>query len=64
MTQPEFDVVTDFSVQLPLDVISELLGIPEEYRATIHEMSNRVASRENMDDPERGGRGRAARTSS
>ena len=25
---PEFDVVTDFSVQLPLDVISELLGIP------------------------------------
>ena len=50
--EPEFDVVTDFSVQLPLDVISELLGIPEEYRATIHEMSNRVASRENMDDPE------------
>src|SRR5262249_53314772 len=26
--------------------------IPEEYRSTIHEMSNRVASRENMDDPE------------
>jgi cytochrome P450 len=47
----EFDVVTDFSVQLPLDVISELLGIPAEYRATIHELSNRVASRENMDDP-------------
>jgi cytochrome P450 len=49
---PEFDVVTDFSVQLPLDVISELLGIPEEYRATIHEMSNRVVSRENLDDPQ------------
>ncbi len=48
---PEFDVVTDFSVRLPLDVISELLGIPEEYRATIHELSNKVASRENLDDP-------------
>ena len=48
---PEFDVVTDFSVRLPLDVISELLGIPEEYRAAIHELSNKVASRENLDDP-------------
>jgi cytochrome P450 len=48
----EFDVVTDFSVQLPLAVISELLGIPEEYRAAVHDLSNRVLSRENLDDPE------------
>src|SRR5262249_44973022 len=47
----EFDVVTDFSVQLPLAVISELLGIPEEYRAAVHDLSNRVLSRENLDDP-------------
>ena len=47
----ELDIVTDFSVRLPLDVISELLAIPEELRAQIHELSNRVASRENLDDP-------------
>jgi cytochrome P450 len=47
----EFDVVADFSVRLPLDVISELLGIPEELRPEIHVLSNRLASRENMDDP-------------
>jgi cytochrome P450 len=41
----EFDVVTDFSVQLPLDVISELIGIPEELRATVHELSDQVLSR-------------------
>ncbi|HZP30265.1 MAG TPA: cytochrome P450 [Acidimicrobiia bacterium] len=47
----EFDAVADFSVQLPLSVISELLGIPEEYRAAIHDLSNQVLSRENLDDP-------------
>jgi cytochrome P450 len=41
----EFDAVRDFSVQLPLDVISELLGIPEEYRATINECSDRLLAR-------------------
>ena len=48
----ELDIVADFSVRLPLDVISELLAIPEELRASIHTLSNRVASRENLDDPE------------
>ena len=47
----EFDIVTDFSVQLPLSVISELLGIPEEYRGAVHRLSNQVLSRENLDDP-------------
>jgi len=41
----EFDVVTDFSVQLPLDVISELIGIPEDLRATVHDLSDRVLTR-------------------
>ncbi|MDT3438184.1 MULTISPECIES: cytochrome P450 [unclassified Pseudofrankia] len=41
----EFDAVRDFSVQLPLDVISELLGIPEEYRQTINECSDRMLAR-------------------
>jgi cytochrome P450 len=41
----EFDAVTDFSVQLPLDVISELVGIPEELRATVHELSDKVLAR-------------------
>jgi len=47
----EFDVVRDFSVLLPLDVISELLGIPEEYRQTINECSDRMLARgEGVDD--------------
>ncbi|OHV36087.1 MULTISPECIES: cytochrome P450 [Pseudofrankia] len=41
----EFDAVRDFSVQLPLDVISELLGIPQEYRQTINECSDRILAR-------------------
>jgi cytochrome P450 len=41
----EFDAVTDLSVQLPLDVISELVGIPEELRATVHELSDKVLAR-------------------
>ncbi|ONH24006.1 cytochrome P450 [Pseudofrankia asymbiotica] len=47
----EFDAVRDFSVQLPLDVISELLGIPEEYRQTINECSDRMLARgDGVDD--------------
>lgn len=36
----EFDFVKEFSVLLPLAVISELLGIPEELRDEIHHLSN------------------------
>jgi cytochrome P450 len=36
----EFDFVKEFSVSLPLSVISELLGIPEELREEIHHLSN------------------------
>ena len=41
-----FDVVEDFSYRLPLDVISELIGIPESYRMQIHRLSDRIAVRE------------------
>jgi cytochrome P450 len=41
----EFDFVSEFTVQLPLEVISELLGIPEELRAEIHHLSNAIAYR-------------------
>jgi cytochrome P450 len=44
--KPEFDFVKEFSVVLPLDVISTLLDIPEEYRASYHEHVNQTLSRE------------------
>jgi cytochrome P450 len=47
----EFNFVNEFSVRLPLDVISELLGIPEEYRAEIHHLSNQTVLRGEDADP-------------
>jgi cytochrome P450 len=41
----EFDFVSEFAVPLPLGVISELLGIPEELREEIHHLSNAVVDR-------------------
>jgi cytochrome P450 len=41
-----FDIVQEFSLQLPLDVIGELLGIPTELRAVIHDLSVRAGSRQ------------------
>ena len=47
----ECDAVEDFSVRLPLSVISELIGIPEEFRAPIHKFTNiLMARREDMDN--------------
>ncbi|SEF57070.1 Cytochrome P450 [Thermomonospora echinospora] len=40
-----FDLVQDFSFRLPLDVISELIGIPVAQREPIHELSDRIAAR-------------------
>lgn len=48
----EFDFVSTFTVQLPLGVISELLGIPEELRAEIHHLSNIVVTRGPDLDPQ------------
>jgi cytochrome P450 len=41
-----FDLVEDFSFRLPLDVISELIGIPVEHRGTVHELSEQLAHRD------------------
>lgn len=46
----EFNFVSDFTVTLPLDVISELLGIPEGLRAEIHDLSNAALARSNGAD--------------
>lgn len=48
----EFDFVKDFAVQLPLTVISELIGIPEEYRADIHHFANMTLLRGEVDPME------------
>ncbi len=45
----EFDFVKDFAVQLPLNVISELIGIPEEVRGDIHHFANLLLSRGDVD---------------
>jgi len=41
-----FDVVGDFAYKLPLDVIGELLGIPQSYREQIHELSEHIKNRD------------------
>jgi cytochrome P450 len=51
----EFDFVGAFTVPLPLSVISELLGIPEELRAEIHQLSNVSISRGADRDMNEGG---------
>jgi cytochrome P450 len=39
------DIVEDFSIKLPLDVIGELLDIPEELRPEVHRLSDLVVAR-------------------
>lgn len=41
-----FDIVQEFSLRLPLDVIGELLGIPPEFREPIHDLSNQTVIRD------------------
>jgi cytochrome P450 len=45
----EFDFVKDFAVQLPLNVISELIGIPEEVRGDLHRFANMLLARGEVD---------------
>jgi cytochrome P450 len=45
-----FDLVQDFSIRLPLDVISELIGIPPAQREPIHELSDRIVTRTEKGD--------------
>jgi cytochrome P450 len=41
-----FDLVEDFSIQMPLRVASELFQIPEESRQSVHLLSDRVVARD------------------
>lgn len=41
-----FDVVEQFSIQLPLTVIGELLGIPESLRQEVHHLADRLFTRD------------------
>jgi cytochrome P450 len=42
----EFDFVQEFALQVPLQVISELIGIPEEFRQEIHRLTSKLLYRE------------------
>lgn len=44
-----FDFVTEIAVELPLQAIAELIGVPQEDRAKIFDWSNKMAA---YDDPE------------
>ncbi len=46
----EFDIVNDFAVLLPLDVISELIGIPVELRDEVHRLSDMALGREEVEE--------------
>ncbi|WP_454560894.1 cytochrome P450 [Mycobacterium haemophilum] len=46
MESETFDFVTEFAGKLPMDVISELMGVPEPDRAGIRELADRVLHRE------------------
>jgi cytochrome P450 len=41
-----FDAVEDFSIQLPLAVIGELLGIPADMRQEVHRLADRLFARD------------------
>lgn len=41
-----FDFITDFAAKLPMDVISELMGVPEVDRARVRELADAVLHRE------------------
>lgn len=45
----EFDFVQDFALEIPLEVISELIGIPKEMRRPFHDLSNAMLARSSED---------------
>jgi cytochrome P450 len=47
-----FDLVTDVAVEVPLQVIAELVGVPEDERHTVFAWTETMMS---LDDPEDGG---------
>jgi cytochrome P450 len=40
-----FDLVGEYSIRLPLDVISELIGVPTDLRGEVHRLSDILAKR-------------------
>jgi cytochrome P450 len=48
--QGRFDLVADFSARLPLEVVSELLGIPHDIRQEVHRLSNLVLARDTANE--------------
>jgi len=42
----EFDFVQELALQVPLQVISELIGIPAQLREEIHRLTNKLLNRE------------------
>jgi len=38
----EFDVVTDYALALPTEIIADMLGVPEEHRHKLHNYSNLI----------------------
>jgi cytochrome P450 len=52
--ESEFDVAEQFALQLPLNVISELLNIPHSLRDEIHALADQTLER--SDDPELAGK--------
>lgn len=46
MAQGEFDFVADFAGKFPMDVISELMGVPEGDRGMLRELADTVMHRE------------------
>jgi cytochrome P450 len=40
--QGEFDVVSDFALALPTEIIADMLGVPEEHRHKLHNYSNLI----------------------
>ena len=43
--QEEFDFVQQFALQVPLQVISELIGIPAEHRGEVHQLTSKLLHR-------------------
>ncbi|GAA1129183.1 cytochrome P450 [Nocardioides aquiterrae] len=46
MERSEFDWIADFAGKLPMDVISEMMGVPEEDRAEVRRQADIVVHRE------------------
>lgn len=51
--QGEFDWMTEVAVRLPMMMIAELLGVPQDHREMIRDLSGRLAANRGGEDPVR-----------